>query len=157
MPAVEGVVGIARWDGTAELQAKFAILPDRYQRYVMRHALERVGRRIVATAKGLAPKRFGLLRASMATKTTKGKKGRVSLLVGPSRGRVKRMWQMKRWSKYQGLWPTRYAHLVERGHGGPRAAPPHPFLGPALRQHIGELNDAFVRETEREFAKLHGP
>ena len=27
-----------------------------------------------------------------------------------------------------------YAHLVERGHGGPKPAPAHPFLAPSLEQ-----------------------
>ena len=44
-------------------------------------------------------------------------------------------------SKYDGggwivLSTAPHSHLVEYGHGGPRPAPPHPFLRPALDKNI---------------------
>lgn len=38
---------------------------------------------------------------------------------------------------------SRYAHLLERGHGGPRPAPAHPFLAPAVAQSESEAMNKF--------------
>lgn len=37
-----------------------------------------------------------------------------------------------------------YAHLVEGGHGGPKAAPAHPFLEPAAEMSEAEVIDAIM-------------
>jgi HK97 gp10 family phage protein len=36
-----------------------------------------------------------------------------------------------------------HSHLVEFGHGGPKPAPPHPFLRPALNKNIGLARQKF--------------
>jgi HK97 gp10 family phage protein len=36
-----------------------------------------------------------------------------------------------------------HSHLVEFGHGGPKPAPPHPFLRPALEKNITEARRQF--------------
>lgn len=38
---------------------------------------------------------------------------------------------------------SRYAHLLERGHGGPHPAPAHPFLAPAAAQSASEAMNKF--------------
>lgn len=42
-----------------------------------------------------------------------------------------------------------YAHLVERGHEGPKPAPAYPFLWPAVRETEDEAYDAIIRELIR--------
>lgn len=51
-------------------------------------------------------------------------------------------------SKYEGggwivLSTAPHSHLVEYGHGGPRPAPPHPFLRPALDKNIDAARKQF--------------
>ena len=54
-------------------------------------------------------------------------------------------------SKYDGggwivLGTAPHSHLVEYGHGGPRPAPPHPFLRPALDKNIEAARRQFGAE-----------
>lgn len=42
-----------------------------------------------------------------------------------------------------------HAHLVERGHGGSRPAPAHPFLEPAVEMTEREAIDAIMEELMR--------
>lgn len=42
-----------------------------------------------------------------------------------------------------------HAHLVERGHGGPKPAPPHPFMEPAVESTEDEVIDAVMEELMR--------
>lgn len=42
-----------------------------------------------------------------------------------------------------------HAHLVEGGHGGERAAPPHPFLQPAAEMSEGEAIDVILNELKK--------
>ena len=51
-------------------------------------------------------------------------------------------------SKYDGggwivLSTAPHSHLVEYGHGGPRPAPPHPYLRPALDKNIDDARRLF--------------
>ena len=61
--------------------------------------------------------RTGKLRAALGTGNA-GKKGSASITIGVHR---------KDWSGDE-----YYPAYVEFGHGGPRPAPPHPFVRPAL-------------------------
>lgn len=47
-----------------------------------------------------------------------------------------------------------HAHLVERGHGGPRPAPPHPFLEPVFRGTFGRLFRAMIVRAERHAQRI---
>lgn len=47
-----------------------------------------------------------------------------------------------------------HAHLVERGHGGPQPAPPHPFIFNALIQTEAQQAQAFARQARRMFPRL---
>lgn len=54
-------------------------------------------------------------------------------------------------SKYEyGGWivlsTAPHSHLVEYGHGGPRPAPPHPYLRPALDKNISAARRQFGAE-----------
>ena len=42
-----------------------------------------------------------------------------------------------------------HAHLVEFGHEGPSPAPPHPFMGEAVRSAQPRANAAFIQEFRR--------
>ena len=48
---------------------------------------------------------------------------------------------------------ARHAHLVERGHGGPRPARPHPFIGRALIETQGRQFQAFVQKVNERFPR----
>jgi hypothetical protein len=45
----------------------------------------------------------------------------------------------QKWNK-----PTKYAHLVEKGHGGPRAAPPYPFFSRAMEATAGQVKETLA-------------
>jgi len=53
--------------------------------------------------------------------------------------------------------PANIGHLVEGGHGGPKAAPPHPFLEPAFNAQLGAAKAAMADKArqgiEKEAAK----
>lgn len=42
-----------------------------------------------------------------------------------------------------------HTHLVEHGHGGPKPAPAHPFLEPAVKSTEDEVLDAIMEELMR--------
>lgn len=42
------------------------------------------------------------------------------------------------------------AHLVERGHGGPKRAPAHPFMEPAIEMSEAEVMNAIMEALTRE-------
>ena len=42
------------------------------------------------------------------------------------------------------------AHLVERGHGGPKPAPAHPFMEPAIEMSEADVMDAIMTALTRE-------
>lgn len=105
---------------------------------VLRPAVTKALKPLLASARSLARVRTGLLRRSLHWKTlTYRRSGVVVGLVGARTG-FKATRQGKRTitplgKKYKalGINPVRYAHLVEFGHGGPRPARPYPFLRPA--------------------------
>lgn len=43
-----------------------------------------------------------------------------------------------------------HAHLVEFGHGGPKPAPPHPFMRPAYEAKKAEARAILVEELRKE-------
>ena len=47
-----------------------------------------------------------------------------------------------------------HAHLVEFGHGGPKPAPAHPFMRPALHRMSNQMLAAIVQECRRRWATL---
>ena len=48
---------------------------------------------------------------------------------------------------------ARYWWLVENGHGGPKPAPPHPFMEPAINEVAGDAENAVVIAIADELFK----
>ena len=48
-----------------------------------------------------------------------------------------------------------HAHLVERGHGGPRPARPHPYLEPSFRRTFRAFYAAFLVRAEKHAQNIH--
>lgn len=48
-----------------------------------------------------------------------------------------------------------HTFLVERGHGGPRPAPPHPFMTVAVQSTTDQQLDAAAKAMRRELRRLH--
>lgn len=102
---------------------------------VIGDALEKGAAPIVEQAKANAPVRTGKLQG--AIRSGKRKKSGA--------------WYKKEIGTFQGEAP--HAHLAEFGHGGPKPAPPHPFLRTAYEAKKGEAYD-LIREELR--AWVHG-
>lgn len=49
--------------------------------------------------------------------------------------------------------PAKYAHLVEKGHGGPKPAPAHPFAEPAFQKTAQRATDAAADAFAKEILK----
>jgi Bacteriophage HK97-gp10, putative tail-component len=103
--------------GAEEAALVFKKIPPTLERYLTR-ASEATAQAIVARAKTLVPVRTGALRNAIGYTVERGTGYcQVGILRGVGLG---------------GVRPTRYAHLVEFGHAGPRGpAAPHPFMIPA--------------------------
>jgi hypothetical protein len=50
--------------------------------------------------------------------------------------------------------PSRYAHLVEKGHGGPIKARAYPFLGPAHSQLTPYVNQIMTQDLRVQYPKV---
>lgn len=50
-----------------------------------------------------------------------------------------------------------HSYVVERGHGGPQPAPPHPFLEGGARSTTDRQLQAAGKAIDRELRKLHKP
>ena len=121
----------------------FAELPTTYQKRVIRPtilAIAREIRKVARQSSGFAD-RTGRLR-----KTIRARAYRSSSRL-PVAAYVQ-----------AGGEGARQAHLVEAGHRGPRPAPPHPFLEPAVQaaqQRAGQIiRDVFERQTLKVAAAL---
>lgn len=97
----------------------------------------------------------GTLRAfGAANRALKGARKR----LGRERSAVKEVLRSFGGSEYRN--PSRYAHLIEKGHGGKRPAPAYPFLGPAARsagqaageRAMGKLIQGVQEESARVYA-----
>ena len=123
--------------GDRELQQTLLKLTDAAARQVMRPAvgaglkpIREAARQNAAPGAALSPEASGLLRKSIFM-TAKSKKDNVVGKVFVTR-------------KIEGVVdgkkhvPGNIAHLVEFGHGGPHAAPAHPFMRPAMDTKKGE-------------------
>ena len=86
---------------------------------------------VVARAKALVPVRSGRLHDSL-------KVGR--------RKKTRDTWNVEAGSFYDSNPYAPHAHLVEYGHGGPRPAPPHAFLNPAMEDVENEVNAVIMEE-----------
>lgn len=86
---------------------------------------------VLQQAQANAPVRTGELKGSLKVGKRKRNRGTYSVEVGT-------------------FYPDApHAHLVERGHGGPKPAPPHPFLEPAVESRQAEVTAAIMEELKK--------
>lgn len=116
--------------GVDNLEKALQKLPRKIRMRYLRKALRAGGRPIVREARLRVPKRTRNLYRSIGT-VVKKERGELRAYVGTRRGG----------KRYDG-W---YGHLVEFGHGGPKAARPHPFLRPAFEAKGKEAVDAMAQ------------
>lgn len=136
--------------GDVTLLHKMHQLPLRLQKKHARAAVAKAARRLVKAAKQKCPQRTGQLRKSLGFKPRTYKAG-VFAIVGPRSGFATVDENGKKHD------PKKIAHLVEGGHGGPRAAPAHPFLRPAFdetsQSNIALIAAELARGVAEEVAK----
>ncbi len=132
----------------------------------------------LAMARSLVPVRYGILKKSLGMITKKyPSKGIIMSIIGARTGFRQTVGMEVKLGAKRGAGgrfeskgtkqltgtvdPTKYAHLVEFGHGGKHPAQPHPFLRPAwdatsgiaLFNYKRILWDGIVREAEKLAAK----
>lgn len=127
--------------GDIQLMHKFKTLPQKIQNKHGRRAISKAARLLVKAAKTKCPKKTGQLRKSLGFKPKTYKTG-VYAIVGPRSGFATNVDGKKH-------DPKKIAHLVEGGHGGPHAAPAHPFLRPAMDQ-TSASNMALIADEIRK-------
>lgn len=96
-----------------------------------RRALTAGAEIVLRAAKDLAPVRTGELKRALRVGRRLTTKDTSQVEVGAFSGEAP------------------HAHLVEGGHGGPRPAPPHPFLQPAVEMTEADVIDAIMEELTR--------
>jgi len=123
--------------GGEELERQFERLPKRVRDTISGTALRKGGKVVVKAARdNLRGRPFS-------------KNDRLSKSIGTKLGRDKITLQVGARRKIgKG---GRHAHLVEFGHGGPKAAPPHPFLEPAVQEKKQSVFNAIKHELEAFF------
>jgi hypothetical protein len=108
--------------------ASFDVLPTALARRVARENAA-TANRFVLEARSRVRVRFGFLRDAIDW-VQSAKTG--DIFVGIAR---KRSFVIPGTRKFNGksdkAMPSKYAHLIERGHAGRRFAPPYPFMRPA--------------------------
>ena len=138
-------------EGLEPVLAKLRALPKKTQTKILRPLISKAGTQVLQTERGTVPVAEGWLKRSLGTKV-RVYKGTVVVMVGPRTGyqrirarTIGRVGKLvfvqksgrklsafgKKLAKGTTKRPTKYAHLVEYGHGGPHPAPPHPFARPA--------------------------
>ena len=127
--------------GDITLLHRFHQLPPKMQKKYGRRGVAKAARQLVKGAKARAPVRTGQLKKSLGFRP-RTYKGTVLAIVGPRRGFATTDETGKKHD------PARIAHLVEMGHGGPRPAPPHPFLRPAMDELAPTMAATIARELQ---------
>jgi HK97 gp10 family phage protein len=132
-------------EGVKELTERLKTLDAKLRKKALRNAVFAASKPVAETAKKLVRRNSetGLLEASIARKA-KSYRGAAVAIVGPETGRRRTRQGRVLTRKGQRFaearrWPSKYAHLVERGAKAHRAgrrrhpgARPYPFLAPAL-------------------------
>ncbi len=126
--------------GDVKLLHKFKQLPQKIQNKHARRGVAKAARRLVAAAKQKCPKQTGQLKKSLGYRPKTYKSGPLAI-VGPRTG-------FRIVVNGKPHDPAKIAHLVENGHGGPHAAPAHPFLRPAMDE-TSAANMALIAEEIR--------
>lgn len=86
---------------------------------------------ILPAAKNLAPVRTGKMKAAIRIGRRGKNRNRYAVEVGVFHGDAPQ------------------AHLVEHGHGGPKPAPAHAFLEPAVEMTEAQVTDAIMKELTK--------
>ena len=153
--------------GLKELFEKLKELPDK----LVNRSIVRVNKEVMTSmldrAIELAPVGVtGKLRESLGIKTKVYKRqGRVFTIIGPTLGHAvlipgkyvpnhsASFWSGRTMTAH---WhdPVRIAHLVERGHGGPKPAGAHSFLGAAARSQLSLIEPRYAAAMRTEIDRL---
>ena len=154
-----------RWDGTEDFVKLLGLAPQKLRDRAVKSAIGKGGRLVAATAKPLIRRRTGLLQKAMGcVVSTRG--WRVTAKVGPRRGFggavleddrgrlsvMSKSGKERRIRKARApmqINPTRYAHLLEKGHKGKHPAPAYPFLSTALEICRGQIASLLSDELRR--------
>ena len=90
---------------------------------------------LLPAARDLAPVRTGELKGALKIGRRTKVRDRYAVEVGAFHG------------------DAPHAHLVERGHGGPKPAPAYPFMEPAVEMKEQEILDAIMGELMKGLGK----
>lgn len=130
-----------RLQGERALERKLKLLPQAIIKKELRKAVNKAATPIVKRAKQLVTRRSGLLKKSIAKKVKTYSSGKVVAIIGSRR-------EVAGFVDGKPHRPAYIAHLVEEGHGGPRPAPPYPFLRPAfeatVRQSLNVMKESLT-------------
>ncbi len=141
-----------RIEGLQEIREKLQILKRQSTRNkVMRRALTAATKPVLESMRDRCPTgQHQILRRALGriTKTYRG--STIVVILGVRRG-FKTLVGFRKTGKhaFQPVYedPALIAHLVERGHGGPHPAPPHPFARPAWDEHKSRVPGAVAAEA----------
>lgn len=139
--------------GDKEINKSFYHLLERLPEKIQHKPLV-AGARIIAKAakrSALFQDQSGDLRASVRAARKK---------VGYGRGKNRKQYYIAlaragKYGRFMAGASRPYAHLVEFGHAGPHAAPPHPFMAEAAREKFDAVWSAVSRGILQEFARLN--
>lgn len=130
------------------------------QRAITLKAVKAGAKIVQRAAKANAPRRSGALKQSIGIKAAKGTRGKtLAFVVIGARAKVEKVFRGRK------VKPSKYSHLVEKGHKGVAA---RPFLKPALDSSRGaaeramldamaeEISKALAKEANAAFKKFKG-
>lgn len=142
--------------GTKELAKLLKKLPEKIRKKSLRAAISKASTPILKDAKRRVTKDSGLLKKALKRQIeTKKKSGIVSAKIGPDKTvqGVVTVYKRKDGSEVKAnRKPVRYAHLVEKGHGG-KSAKPKPFLFPAFEANKAKALSIMTEELRAAIKK----
>jgi HK97 gp10 family phage protein len=164
MPTVDNIL----WRGDREIETALAALPIEARDKGLKKGVRDGAKILLFVMQSRAPDKTGILRESLGLKIG-GKGNGVWAAVGPRRSFKRRfdrklrkritltnLWRRKRAQQFgfEMAIPTKYAHLVEHGHGGPHPAGAHPFMQSAVDATKNPIRDAIVTALQRALKRL---
>lgn len=124
---------ITEIQGFAEFERQLKRLPEKQKRSEILKVLRKVTRPLIQAARANINDHTGNLSRSIGNITGKSREY-PNILVGP---------------RAKGKNRGQHGHLVEAGHGGPKAAPAHPYMKPAIDQ----TSNLISKDMEQKIAK----
>lgn len=128
--------------GIPEIQKKFEALPAKMQRKLLRSAMTKVARIVVAEAKARVPVDTGELRKSIKVAGLAG--GRGAGLAARGGGKAAPIGKRVRAT-------TPYAHIIEKGR---KNAGAQPFLAPALESKESQIRELIKDDVVRSMQEM---